>query len=294
MLADGVAAVFESINNDYKPTGIVASVCNEFGIPHFMGHWTPEMKDYKRPFRQFTRNYFPSPNAFSRALADLVEDYDWKSFTVIYEDDYGLMRIHDVLQYHNIENGPVMVRKIDDGDDQMPMLKEIALYGETRILLDCRMDKIISILEQAKKVKLLEEYQNYIITTIDAHILDFSRVDGNRANITTFRLIDPESVDAETAIHDWKQDASKKKVSSDFSTEKIKVSEILSEHFGDPSDKISILKTSSALMYDAVKIFSSSLRDLSVIEDIEIAELDCTSPSKWPQGAKILQILDQV
>lgn len=225
MLSEGVAAIFESSNDKFKQTGIVASIANEFGVPHFMSHWTPETPDYKRPFRQFTRNFFPSSSAFSRALADLIEDYDWNSFTVIYEDNYGLMRIHDILQCHDTGKGPIMIRKIDGGDDHMPMLKEIAKYGETRIILDCRIDKIISILTQAKKVRLLEEYQSYIITTIDAHILDYSEVEGNRANITTFRLIDPGSVDAETAVHDWKLDASRRKEGSiSFSTDKIKVS----------------------------------------------------------------------
>lgn len=226
MLSEGVAAIFETSTDKYTPTGIVASISNELGVPHFMSHWTPELPEYKRPFRQFTRNVFPSPGIFSRALADLIEDYDWNSFTVIYDDDYGLMRVHDILQYHDTTKGPIMVRRIE-GDDQLPMLKEIALYGETRIVLDCSLDRIVDLLQQAKKVKLLEEYQNYIITTIDAHTLNFADIEGNRANITTFRLIDAGSVFAETAVHDWKQDASRKMESSSITVEKIKVSRIL-------------------------------------------------------------------
>lgn len=227
LLSEGVAAIFESMSKIYKPTGIIASVCNEMGIPHFMGHWTPEILEYKRPFRQFTRNFFPSPSIFSRALSDLIEDYDWKSFTVIYEDDYGLMRVHDVLQYHTTSeeyNSAVMVRQLNEEDDHLPMLKEISLYGESRIILDCSVDKILDILQQAKKVKLLEEYQNYIITSIDAHTLDFSTVEGNRANITTFRLVDVGSVDAETAVHDWRKDTTKK-MENTITIDRIKVSE---------------------------------------------------------------------
>lgn len=227
MFAEGIAAIFESSNAQFKQTGIVASIANEFGIPHFMSYWTPELPEFKRPFRQFTRNFYPSPSAFSRALADLVEDYDWKSFTIIYEDDYGLMRLHDILQYHDTTLGPIMVRRIDENEDQMPMLKEVAKYGETQIILDCSLERVSSILTQAKKVKLLEEYQNYIITTLDAHTLDFSEIEGNRANITTFRLIDPGSVDAETAVHDWKQDAARKGEGSSFAVNKIKVSSYL-------------------------------------------------------------------
>lgn len=54
------------------------------------------------------------------------------------------------------------------------------------------------------------------------------------------------------------------------------------------------LQTGSALMYDALKVFASSLRDFSENDDINVEELDCSSPSKWSQGEKILKILDEV
>lgn len=47
-------------------------------------------------------------------------------------------------------------------------------------------------------------------------------------------------------------------------------------------------------MYDALKVFASSLRDFSESDDINVAEMDCSSPSKWPSGEKILKILDEV
>lgn len=47
-------------------------------------------------------------------------------------------------------------------------------------------------------------------------------------------------------------------------------------------------------MHDAVKIFSSSLRDFSFTADIEVGELDCKNPSKWEQGELIMKILDEV
>lgn len=223
LLSTGVAAIFESPNENFKQSGIVASLCNEFGIPHLSGHWEPEQPEYKQPFRQFTRNFFPNPKSFSRALADIIEENDWTAFTVIYEDDYGLMKLHDILQYHDMTNGPITMRRIDDSEDQMPLLKQIAQYGETRLILDCSLERVIPILEQAKNVKLLEDYQSYIVTTIDAHTLDFASIKGNLANITTIRLIDPSSVDAETVVHDWKQDPSHKGESYNVPADKIKV-----------------------------------------------------------------------
>lgn len=47
-------------------------------------------------------------------------------------------------------------------------------------------------------------------------------------------------------------------------------------------------------MHDAVKAFSSSLRDLSLIGDIEVAQSDCMKPEIWKQGEQILKLLDEV
>lgn len=47
-------------------------------------------------------------------------------------------------------------------------------------------------------------------------------------------------------------------------------------------------------MHDAVKVFSSTLRDFSLNADIELAQFDCANTSKWSQGEPILKLLDKV
>lgn len=203
LVSEGVAAIFGP--NTMQASGIVAAICNEVGIPHFIGHWMPDAPAVKRPFHSHTRNLFPNSDHFSRGLADLIIDYDWKTFTIIYEDDYSLMRLQDILQLHSPSDSPIVLRQLSDDGDYRPMLKEISSYGETRIVLDCGAEKVLDVLDQAIAVKMLEEYQSYIITALDVHTIDFSQLKYSRSNITTFRLYNPDSVDAETAIHDWRQ-----------------------------------------------------------------------------------------
>lgn len=72
---------------------------------------------------------------------------------------------------------------------------------------------------------MMEEYQSYIILSLDAHTLDFEELKFMRANITTMRLVDPHSFEVTNgryvvnvirmfnvsldiifkAIHDWVQ-----------------------------------------------------------------------------------------
>lgn len=57
-----------------------------------------------------TINIHPDPDALSRAYAELLIDYTWKSYTIVYEDDDGLVRLKDVLQIHDPQSAPITVR----------------------------------------------------------------------------------------------------------------------------------------------------------------------------------------
>jgi glutamate receptor, ionotropic, invertebrate len=74
-------------------------------------------------------------------------------------------------------------------------LKKIQTSGESYIILDVALDKVVDLLRQASEVKMMEEYQSYIITSLDAHTLDFEELKFMRANITAMRIIDPMSND---------------------------------------------------------------------------------------------------
>lgn len=57
-----------------------------------------------------TLNIFPDNEVLSRAFAELLIDYTWKSYTIVYEDDDGLMRLKDILQVHDTDSPPITVR----------------------------------------------------------------------------------------------------------------------------------------------------------------------------------------
>lgn len=199
----GVAAIFGP--NAMKASGIVAAICNEAGIPHFTANWVLEMSPALRSLQNHTRNLFPSSDQFSRALADKISDDDWKTFTIIYEDAHSLMRLQDILQLRGSVDSQIVVRQMSEDGDYKSILKQMKVDGETRFILDCAAEKVMDVLKQASDVKMLDIYRSYFIASLDAHALDYSAFHNSGANITTFRLYNPDSVDAETAIHDWRQ-----------------------------------------------------------------------------------------
>lgn len=54
------------------------------------------------------------------------------------------------------------------------------------------------------------------------------------------------------------------------------------------------MQTGSALIHDAVRVFSSALRDYTLLRDVEVSQMDCAEPAVWRQGRGILRIFDQV
>lgn len=159
LASQGIAAIFgpSSVNT----AGIVESVCRHLEIPHLIYHWSAEpLGGYRQQDKNImTLNVYPDNEVLAGALAELIVDYSWKSFTIIYETDESLMRLKDILQIHDPGDHPITVRQIGSDPDYRPLLKEIQTSGESHIILDINVNKIMSLLRQAKEVKMLEEYQ---------------------------------------------------------------------------------------------------------------------------------------
>jgi ionotropic kainate glutamate receptor 2 len=73
------------------------------------------------------------------------------------------------------------------------LLKALKKAGETHIILDCPVDKIYSVMEQALQVGMLTEYHNYFITSLDFHAVEMETFKHSGANITGLSLIDIEN-----------------------------------------------------------------------------------------------------
>jgi glutamate receptor, ionotropic, invertebrate len=48
---------------------------------------------------------------------DLVKAWGWKTFTIVYETDEGLVRIQELLKAHGPTEFPIAVRQLSEGND---------------------------------------------------------------------------------------------------------------------------------------------------------------------------------
>lgn len=54
---------------------------------------------------------------YLQAYVDLVRAWGWKSFTIVYENSDGLVRLQELLKAHGPSELPVSVRQLPESHD---------------------------------------------------------------------------------------------------------------------------------------------------------------------------------
>lgn len=124
-----------------------------------------------------------------QAYVDLVRAWGWRSFTIVYENSDGLVRLQELLKAHGPSELPVSVRQLPDSHDYRytytserlyilveselrqnflcrPLLKQIKNSAESHIVLDCATDRIRDVLQQAQQIGMMSDYHSYLITSL--------------------------------------------------------------------------------------------------------------------------------
>ncbi|KAG1662332.1 Glutamate receptor ionotropic, kainate 2 [Nymphon striatum] len=262
LLRSGVAAIFGPQSSYISP--LMDSLLSKFDIPHIETRW-----DFSRRVNDYSINVFPHWEALSKTYRDLVVAMGWKSFTILYEEDEALIRLQYLLQITSSEESTVALRKLNP--EYRLVLKELKKHSVTRIVLDCKTENIKTILEQAKQVGIMTDYHSYIITNLDLHTVDLSETYFSQTNITGFRLVDPDNLLV-------------KKIRSDLSYR---------ENINKKKDeeRKTIIKTETALIFDAVAMFSHALKDLDRSQGIEVRPIDCETGSPWSYGKSLISFM---
>jgi glutamate receptor, ionotropic, invertebrate len=199
---EGVDAIFGP--SSIETSGIVSSIAMKLEIPHIIYHWkTKPLHWEKTVLHNMTLNLYPDSDTLAEAFANVLVDYDWMSYTIVYENKENLIRLKDVLQIHGPDSHAIALRQLDNNYGEL--LKEILTRGDTNIVLDISVEKIIPFLTEASRVNMLTEYNQYFITNLDTATLNLSVIPNLASNITCLRLIEPDKVELSNALHLWQQ-----------------------------------------------------------------------------------------
>ncbi|XP_017769340.1 PREDICTED: glutamate receptor ionotropic, kainate 2-like [Nicrophorus vespilloides] len=270
LLSAGVLGIFGPVSEENSQG--VQSVCDTKEIPHIETRY-----DANQVRDSCSVNFYPHPSVLSRVYVDIVKAWDWKSFTVLYENNEGLSRIHELLKMYDNKGYTVVVRQLDKGrtGNYRPVLKEVWKSGETHFVLDSTIEHLEEILRQAQQVGLMTNLHNYIITNMDMHTIDLNPYQYSETNITGIRFINPEDND----VMD---------MASFLEEEKAAMGK---EHEENSYIAAWKLQVETALMVDAVKAFAIAISELQSDQKFNVEPLYCNTTDNWGYGYSIINII---
>ncbi|XP_076230629.1 glutamate receptor ionotropic, kainate 2 isoform X2 [Nomia melanderi] len=183
LIEEGVAAIFGPSSPHTQ--GIVASTAARFDVPHIDYFWRqneelPADQDTDNP-APMTINVYPDSEIVGKMLADVVGSMKWGTFAAIYQTNEGLSRIRQALTLKRNKDAVVTIRRIGEGTDFRPVLKELRALGISNVLVEVEPKNIVDVLYQAKEdsTKLpLSKVRNHTMANITGLSVRENDVDG--------------------------------------------------------------------------------------------------------------------
>lgn len=119
LVQKGVSAIFGP--DTAPPNEIIQSVSTSLEIPQFQVFWNPKLGQFPMQTESdkpnLVLNLHPEPVVLAKALATLLREMKWKTYTIVYEDDDGLVRLQEVLKNHGPTDEPVTLKRLGPGPD---------------------------------------------------------------------------------------------------------------------------------------------------------------------------------
>ncbi|XP_070167336.1 glutamate receptor ionotropic, kainate 2-like isoform X1 [Polyergus mexicanus] len=248
LVNSGIAGIFGPQNK--LTANYVQSMCDTLDIPYITAKWDSESK------RSNVINLYPHPDVLSMVFQDLIKEYKWEEYAILYDNTDGLIRMTRLLKLNSIS---AMAYHLGSGANfSRRAIKKVKRSDYRNIIIDCSYDILASVLEQALQVGILSEKYNVIVTSLDLQTLDLEPYQYSGVNITGVRLINPESSIVQRTLQ--------------FRS--------LNWNLTNGSH----LKVEAALAYDAVQLFAKGYARLRDSVNGNTKKLFCNRTEIWGHG----------
>uniref|UniRef100_A0A669CYJ4 Glutamate receptor n=1 Tax=Oreochromis niloticus TaxID=8128 RepID=A0A669CYJ4_ORENI len=269
ILPKGVVSVIGPASSPASGSTI-SHICGEKEIPHVkIG---PE-ETPKLPYLRFASvTLYPSNEDLSLAIGSILHSFGYPTASLICAKAECLLRLEELVRRFLISRETLSVRMLDDSLDPTPLLKEIRDDKVATIIIDANASISYHILRKANELGMTSAFYKYILTTMDFPLLRLDDVVDDQSNIVGFSMLN---------------------ISHPFYLEFIR-SLNLSWREGCDVSPYPGPALSSALMFDAVHVVVSAVRELNRSQEIGVKPLSCTSPLIWQHGTSLMNYLRMV
>lgn len=96
-------------------------------------------------------NFYPSLSVLSQLLIDVVNQSEWRDFTILYEAPHFIKRIAPLLE-QRINQGIITIQPLEVSTNFRKVLRKIKDLGSRslNIIIECSIEHLQEILEQVK------------------------------------------------------------------------------------------------------------------------------------------------
>jgi len=280
LLEKGVVAIFGPIS---KPSSEhIKYITDSMEIPFIETRWNYRSQKVIGKAGEYAINLHPDITTLGSAYLDLIEAYQWKTITILYQDNDSMMTLKQILDrtflVDPMDKFQLVIKQLEHNENgYRDVLKEIYFSDSNLIVLDCEKKILAEVLQQAQQVGLISQGYYFLLTSLDAHTVDLEDFKYGGTNFTAFRMIDVDKPEVQNVIYSI--------------VEGMIDDELRMANINVPEGN---LDTTTALIYDSVHAFALALNELTAVQQVRQRPLDCSGQTAWVHGNSLINYMKMV
>ncbi|XP_070160018.1 glutamate receptor ionotropic, kainate 2 isoform X5 [Polyergus mexicanus] len=201
-----------------------------------------------------------------------MEFLNWTKVAIIYEDDYGLVKLRQLVKSPKIRDIEISLRQADPNSYRQ-VLSEMKSKEIQNLIVDTKPEHMHHFLRMILQLQMNDYKYHYLFTTFDIETFDLEDFKYNFVNITAFRLVDADDLGVRSILRDMER----------------------YQPAGNTIlNKSRIIQAEPALMYDSVQVFAVGLRTLEQSHALRPANISCELEHPWDGGLSLINYINSV
>nr|XP_015833578.1 PREDICTED: glutamate receptor ionotropic, kainate 2 isoform X8 [Tribolium castaneum] len=242
----------------------IQSICEALDVPHLEARI-----DFEPLSKDLSINLHPSQEHMNKAFKDLMTFLNWTKVAIIYEEDYGLFKLQELVKAPAAARTEMYIRQAGPTSYRQ-VLKEVRQKEIYKLIVDTNPRNIQKFFRAILQLQMNDYRYHYMFTTFDLETFDLEDFKYNSVNITAFRIVDVDDPQVK---------------------ESLEVMEKFQPIGHAILNKSGIIQAEPALMFDSVYVFAKGLAAMGSIKPMN---LSCDVEKPWDDGSSLYNYLGDV
>ncbi|XP_068994304.1 glutamate receptor ionotropic, kainate 2 isoform X2 [Neodiprion pinetum] len=245
----------------------IHSICDALDIPHLEARL-----DLEAEAKEFSINLHPAQTLLNTAYQDVMGFLNWTKVAIIYEDDYGLVKLRELVRSPRSRDMEIHLRQAGP-ESYRQVLTEIKTKEIRNLVVDTKPEHMHHFLRTILQLQMNDYNYHYLFATFDIETFDLEDFKYNFVNMTAFRLVDADDVGVRGVLRDMEK---------------------FQQTGNTILNKSRVIQAEPALMYDSVQVFAVGLRTLEQSHALRPANLSCELEHPWDGGLSLINYINSV